>query len=941
MLRVARDLCDEHDAEDAVQEASLRALRHPPRERRALRPWLRRVVVNVVLETFRSQGSRRARERTAAREEFTQDQRPQEAVLAGRIREAIASMREPYRQLLSLRYLEGKGLQQIAMDSGTPIETLRSQHKRGKALLREALDRRFGGRDAWLPALVLLLPKTRLWDARWRWSPGGVLALRGACASLLLVLVAAWNPERPERAIDRRRAAASDPAPPALSDAGRDLSRRTVELDDLSVAAGALEVVGRVVGVDGLGVADAEVFALPADRPELRQPFAEHALASGRADADGAFRLLIESLPVQLVASAANHRVTADVPILAAAPESELELRLVPGRLLSGKAVDAGGSAVPDARVEALVYSPQPLVDLRPDGRAISFRLDLPSVGRADDHGRFELLVSAARSPMVHASHPSHPDGIVSAAAQGELVVRLAEEGTALVRARSPTGVKLPGVHVELFATGVDEPWTGTTDAEGRCQFDGLPGSRYRVVRCSRSDLATLISPPGNGSPPGTVLRLGKQRELRLHDASGAGVEAVRVEAISLQTAHLMLSAGFSATVARRIATILDARTGADGRVAVPGFKGELELILTPPSRLRAMHAQLGTTEKALDVQLLASEAPLRIALRVRSEAGRPLRGLRARALLPDGLETRSGAWRAAPADDHRVAWNHPGTLPAWLEIEAQGHARTYLPGSALVGGAELEVSLAPTRELELRLMDAGGTPLAGAELACTTEADSPLLLDMGPLGQQSRLILDREGRIRLPAAPSSPWKFQVDLEGFAAPLEGRIEPAASAGDPLELRLDVRLGGPRRAQRLQLVRRGDHSRHISVRVLDASGTRLLDERLDWERKRILWKPRAKLQARLREVGRAPRRVALRESSGGALGPALEFIDARTAHLDLPVPEGEAVTIELATQEGLELVLEVPADRVEPLRVRVPRAPTAGELDTDIAPWVVR
>jgi sigma-70-like protein/carboxypeptidase family protein len=72
---------------------------------------------------------------------------------------AVTELTEPYRQTVALRYFEGLPPREIAQLMKVPVATVRTRTQRGIALLRDGLDRRFGGRESWcailLPTLAL------------------------------------------------------------------------------------------------------------------------------------------------------------------------------------------------------------------------------------------------------------------------------------------------------------------------------------------------------------------------------------------------------------------------------------------------------------------------------------------------------------------------------------------------------------------------------------------------------------------------------------------------------------------------------------------------------------------------------------------------------------------------------------------------------------------
>lgn len=144
--RLARWLIrDEHDAEDAVQEASLRALRYV----RTFvggdgRAWFLRIVRN----TCRDRGRQRCQASTDLfDDEQHSDGRPRsdpETLLlqtadTALIAQALSQLPDRLHQVLVLRELEGLSYRELADVTGIPIGTVMSRLSRAREALRTAL----------------------------------------------------------------------------------------------------------------------------------------------------------------------------------------------------------------------------------------------------------------------------------------------------------------------------------------------------------------------------------------------------------------------------------------------------------------------------------------------------------------------------------------------------------------------------------------------------------------------------------------------------------------------------------------------------------------------------------------------------------------------------------------------------------------------------------
>lgn len=165
--RVAADLVHDRElAGDVAQEAITAALASREVPRAGLRGWL----VGVVRNTARSQ-RRNARRRRDHEGRYTEEAErgagrgPQdvtaEAVARGEERARVASsvmaLPEPYRTVVLLRYVEERSPTEIASGLDRPLETVKTQLKRGLRILRDRLDESHGGDGVqWALALVPL-----------------------------------------------------------------------------------------------------------------------------------------------------------------------------------------------------------------------------------------------------------------------------------------------------------------------------------------------------------------------------------------------------------------------------------------------------------------------------------------------------------------------------------------------------------------------------------------------------------------------------------------------------------------------------------------------------------------------------------------------------------------------------------------------------------------
>jgi len=109
LTRLARSLVGSDDADEIVQETYAAALRTPPDPDRPARPWLRRVMVNVVRMRHRGRVRRDARERASEMREpvLTPEQLLDRARVERTLADLVIELPEPLRSTVLLRYRGG------------------------------------------------------------------------------------------------------------------------------------------------------------------------------------------------------------------------------------------------------------------------------------------------------------------------------------------------------------------------------------------------------------------------------------------------------------------------------------------------------------------------------------------------------------------------------------------------------------------------------------------------------------------------------------------------------------------------------------------------------------------------------------------------------------------------------------------------------------------
>jgi RNA polymerase sigma factor (sigma-70 family) len=145
-LRTAYLVCPETDADDAVQEAFLKAYAALPRFRDGapFRPWLLRIVANEARNRRRSAGRRTGlAQRAADVAGPAVEPSPEHGYLAAEERSAlfaaINTLRDEDREVIGARFLLELSEAETAEALGIPRGTVKSRTSRALGRLREAL----------------------------------------------------------------------------------------------------------------------------------------------------------------------------------------------------------------------------------------------------------------------------------------------------------------------------------------------------------------------------------------------------------------------------------------------------------------------------------------------------------------------------------------------------------------------------------------------------------------------------------------------------------------------------------------------------------------------------------------------------------------------------------------------------------------------------------
>lgn len=514
--RLARRLVfDRHLADDLVQETLLAAMRNPPREKRALRGWLARVVRNLAYRTLRTRERRRRRERRAARPEAV----PGAGDLVARLTwhrkvvDTVLALPEPYRATLLQRFYEDLAPKEIAEKQGVPGATVRSRLKRGLALMRDRLDAEHGGdRRAWtLGLLPLLFPSQPAAAAVTGGAIVGVAAMSVqkkvmVAVALMLALVGTFltgrhvlqsGDEEPTTRTTARTAPVAempetaDAAPTAPSDAAKAALVVLVRDGFDAPIPGAKVEVLETVSYPELGP------WLPNDLAERRwfaRSRAEVVRATSYADADG--RAVLRGTPVRNVYVRASYEGYGTRSYWVwNRPEGALTLTLGRGYPLRGRVVDAEGRPIPGALVLA--------GDAVPQGNLGAG--EVPARAVTDAEGRYGFDGLPGFDRCLWAAFP-HGTAIYVATIRFPAVetfdIRL-ERGAPLTGTITDddTGAPLAGVVVTVHERGLPVRFYGhaRTDANGRYRIGTLPAGFVGAMILEKPGWAQVYESLGEG----------------------------------------------------------------------------------------------------------------------------------------------------------------------------------------------------------------------------------------------------------------------------------------------------------------------------------------------------------------------------------------------------------------------------------------------------------
>ena len=426
--RLARHLIgDATLADDLTQDTLLAALQGRPAEGVPTYRWLAAVVRNLARQQRRSDARRREREAAAGALPGGSGQGALERLEAHRaVVDAVASLHEPYRSVVVLRYFDGLAPRAIAAREGVPVRTVHTRLHRALGLLRARLGRTGGhAPGAWLPLLLLppagasggLLGTTGvalMMNAKTKLAAGalmlaglvsvGVSVLRSAEPDVVAALdapapVVLEPPEQP--------APAPAPAAPPLREQRR--AEVALEPEPVPPEPAPAEVLaalrGRVIDLLGTPVAGVKVVH------EHRGGRLSEVIHSAP---DGTFEFAVKApegtvRPADELWTAVLEPVLWDTAPWGGPDEAGRNVLVVaPALSITGEVVDESGAPLPGAELEvnAPTHVRMRLPIVLDGSTARSF------FATADEAGHFELDAAAIPGAMIRTWRPGHEDDL-------------------------------------------------------------------------------------------------------------------------------------------------------------------------------------------------------------------------------------------------------------------------------------------------------------------------------------------------------------------------------------------------------------------------------------------------------------------------------------------------------------------------------------------------
>ncbi len=583
-------------------------------------------------------------------------------------------------------------------------------------------------------------------------------------------------------------------------------------------------------------------------------------------DAEGRFRL--GPLPREVlelrVAAEGFLEVRKKVP---AGDSTEVEIRLRPGFRLEGRVL-ASGKGLAQAQVTwrppGRRRSPSLLpfrIEAEPedlDLMSFSSVLSARSVLSGPD-GRFVLEGLPRGRLRITARHPrwAKASKVVELPAKGPLILELGSGGGIEGRVTGFDGRPLEGAMVLALSVAKGVLRSAVTDERGFYRIERLVPGPYLVAK-SRVDVKIadpMASFVGALRVKAARVREGRWTRLDLKDRSEAGVDLF----------GRVLEGG--RPLPRAVVSFLgqdrEGPLGVGFRTATADDRGDYECRSLPPGRYLVRITKYGGGRPIGAMRsLVVPRGPRRLrkdlafpggrlAGRVVDSEGRPLPGVRVRALPEDGggpgglvgllrgfgiqgratsradgsFEIRrlsAGRWKLAAEPRGRVADRWGETTLEGILLDAGGEREGLvlrLPPAGVLRGRILDGRGLPVGGATVRVLPGTGSEGTGTWSPAAARGGTAELADRLRRGLRRTTRSDASGRFRVRGLPPGSWRIEVEHRDLAQ--AEAVQAVLRPGENPEIRVPVVRGGRVRVRVLD--RDGRPFPPGSVRVLDERG----------------------------------------------------------------------------------------------------------------------
>lgn len=467
LRRLAQSMVKDPDAaDDLAQDAWIIATQKAPTDGRPLRPWLARVLLNLVRMRSRGDKRRTAREERsgeAERGEATPEQLYERVEMQRMLADAVLALSPIYRDVVLLHYVDGLTSIEIGARFGISEGTVRWRLKAAISQMREALDQKQkGNRALWLaPMLRFARPDSPAVKSGAGFAAAILLAalLVGGIAALLGTRgeSSTTSPTTPSAATSMTALSAHAPSSPA--------STSSIPAWAVQPGVPAKRIAG-VVRSRGAVVAGASVVL------HVQQHMTNHSaapIAIAHSGPDGTFDLGVQPVTDYWLGASSPGLTPQVIWVRLAEPAPRmphdklvLDLEACTARVV-GTVSDSSGGPIAHA----------------------SLRMDKLLGTESDARGHYELCLRTMPNWLVIGA-----DGYASTSVMlrwlGGTVERditLVPEGTLVGTVVTTDGAPVPGARVEAFPMLYNESVGDTVfaDENGRFEVPKLASGQYRL----------------------------------------------------------------------------------------------------------------------------------------------------------------------------------------------------------------------------------------------------------------------------------------------------------------------------------------------------------------------------------------------------------------------------------------------------------------------------